>query len=153
MKIYLAGSCSQDKRHRMEDIAKELRSHGYEVYCPFELKIPNAWNYSQEDWAFQVFHEDITALDACDFVVMISDGHMSSAGTNWEQGYAYAKGKDVFVFQWENCNTSIMTYRGCRYFANLTDFAGAANWVGEFPYEIYMENKNFGSNPCKTILT
>ena len=62
MKIYLAGSCSKDKRSRMEAVAAALREKGYEVYCPFELKIPNAWDYSQEDWAKMVFDKDVAAI-------------------------------------------------------------------------------------------
>ena len=152
-KIYLAGSCSKDKRSRMESIAAELREKGYEVYCPFELKIPNAWDYSQENWAKMVFDKDVAAIDECDFVVMISDGRVSSAGTNWEQGYAYAKNKPVFVFQWEYCDTSLMTYCGCKRFLNLRDFAGATNYIADFPYEMYIRRKNRGYNPCHTILT
>ena len=152
MKIYLAGSCSKDKRSRMEAVAAALREKGYEVYCPFELKIPNAWDYSQEDWAKMVFDKDVAAIDECDFVVMISDGRSSSAGTNWEQGYAYAKGKPIFVFQWAHCDTSLMTYCGCTRFLNLRDFVGATNYIAEFPYETYIREKH-EPNPCRTVLT
>ena len=34
----------------MRKIAGKLRELGETVYCPFELKIENAWDYSQEDW-------------------------------------------------------------------------------------------------------
>ena len=51
MKIYLCGSCGSTERTRMVKVAELLRSLGYDVYCPFELKIPNAWDMSQEDWA------------------------------------------------------------------------------------------------------
>ena len=152
MKIYLAGSCSKEKRSRMEAVAAALREKGYEVYCPFELKIPNAWDYSQEDWAKMVFDKDVAAIDECDFIVMISDGRLSSAGTNWEQGYAYAKGKSIFVFQWADCETSLMTYCGCTRFLNLRDFAGATNYIAKFPYETYIREKH-ELNPCRTILT
>lgn len=45
--IYLAGSCSSEERTLMVNIAKFLRDNGKELYCPFELKIPDAWDYSQ----------------------------------------------------------------------------------------------------------
>lgn len=51
MKIYLCGSCGSTERTRMVKVAELLRSLGYDVYCPFELQIPNAWDISQEDWA------------------------------------------------------------------------------------------------------
>ena len=143
-KIYLAGSCGMEHRDRMKLVAKYLREHGYTVYCPFELKIENAWDYQQEEWAQKVFDCDIMAIDNCDFMVMISDGRMSSAGTNFEQGYAYAKCKPIFVFQYTNAPASLMTYCGClRYFDWLYGSTGDGNgddeacaeYIGQFPFE------------------
>ena len=113
MKIYLAGSCASDCRTEMTKIGKELRNAGFTVYCPFELKIDNAWDYTQEEWAQKVFDNDVTAIDSCDIFVMISPGRVSTAGTNWEQGYAYAKGKTIIVFQTTPAPASLMTYCGC----------------------------------------
>lgn len=113
MKIYLAGSCGTDRRTQMRKIATALRRLDYEVYCPFELKIENAWDMPQEEWAQKVFDADVAAIDACDLVVMISPGRVSTAGTNWEQGYAYAKGKRILVFQYTREPASLMTYCGC----------------------------------------
>lgn len=152
-KIYLAGSCSKEDRSYMEQVASALREKGYEVYCPFELQIPNAWSYSQERWAMMVFDEDIVALDACDFVVMITKGRMSSAGTNWEQGYAYAKGKPVFVFQRTDSETSLMTYCGCTRMENVRGPATVMEYIAEYPYEMYIRRKWRELNPCKTVLT
>ena len=141
MKIYLAGSCAPYRRARMEAVAKELRDHGHIVYCPFELKIENAWNYSQEEWAQKVFDCDIMAIDSCECMVMISEGRSSTAGTNFEQGYAYAKGKPVFVFQYSNANASLMTYCGCdKFFGWLRSSCGetdeeCAEYIGQFPFE------------------
>lgn len=121
MKIYLAGSCGIERRTAMQKIASTLRHEGYEVYCPFELKIENAWDYSQEDWAQMVFDADVAAIDACDCVVLLSPGRVSTAGTNWEQGYAYAKGKPVYVFQYTKEPASLMTYCGCANFYGVYD--------------------------------
>lgn len=156
-KIYLAGSCSKEERDRMEEIAKALRKKGYKVYCPFELKIPNAWDYSQETWARKVFDADVAAIDDCDIMVMISKGRMSSAGTNWEQGYAYAKNKPVFVFQYTNDTTSLMTYSGCTRFINIPEDIeeglDVPTCIAEYPYETWIRTRNRGLNPCSTILT
>lgn len=151
MKIYLAGSCSKNERHFMASIAEELRKKGYEVYCPFELKIPNAWDYSQEEWSRMVFDKDIAAIDECDFMILMSKGRVSTAGTNWEQGYAYAKGKDIFVFQYTKEETSLMTYCGCKYFVSLP-FTKNAKLIANFPYSELREEER-GLNPCKTVLT
>ena len=123
MKIYLAGSCGSDRRTHMTFIGKELRNEGFEVYCPFELQIPNAWDMSQEEWAAKVFDEDLKAIDAADVVVLMSPGRVSTAGTNWEQGYAYAKNKRVFVFQYTDEATSLMTFCGCTSFVAIGENA------------------------------
>ena len=152
MKIYLAGPCSATERPFMEEIATELRNFGYTVYCPFELKILNAWDYSQEDWSRMVFDKDVAAIDECDFMVMMSRGRESTAGTNWEQGYAYAKGKPIFVFQYTDATTSLMTYCGCNYFVGLP-LAECAHCVGTFPYEAHIKRNERGTNKCLTVLT
>ena len=95
MKIYLAGSCGSERRSYMVSVGEELRTLGFEVYCPFELKIDNAWDMSQEDWAQKVFDNDILAINSCDVMVMVTPGRQSTAGTNWEQGYAYALDKKI----------------------------------------------------------
>ncbi len=151
-KIYLAGSCSKEERGHMEEIAAALRKKGYEVYCPFELKIPNAWDYSQEEWSKMVFDKDIAAIDECDFMILMSKGRNSTAGTNWEQGYAYAKGKDIFVFQYTKEETSLMTYCGCKYFASLPFFTKSTELIANFPYNEFRKEER-GLNPCRTILT
>ena len=118
MKIYLAGSCSSEDRTHMKDIGGFLRNMDHEVYCPFELQIPNAWNMPQEEWARKVFDADKKAIEECDLVIMISVGRESTAGTNWEQGYAYGIGKKIYVFQITDKPTSLMTFCGCDRFVN-----------------------------------
>lgn len=121
MKIYLAGSCSSDDRTMMKQIANHLRAReDTEVYCPFELQIPNAWDMSQEEWAQKVFDEDVRAIKEADVVILITPGRESTAGTNWEQGFAYALGKRIYVFQVTDKPTSLMTYCGCDLFFNAT---------------------------------
>lgn len=118
--IYLAGSCSSEQRTIMQNVADILTELGNEVYCPFNLKIENAWDYSQEDWSQLVFEKDLEMLDKADVVVLVSPGRVSTAGTNWEQGYAYAKNKKVIVIQYTNESTSLMTYCGSTIFVNST---------------------------------
>lgn len=123
VKVYLAGSCSSEQRTMMQRIAAKLRSENYTVYCPFELKIPDAWSMSQEAWSKKVFDKDLEALNECDVFLMITSGRNSTAGTNWEQGYAYAKGKKIVVVQYTDDNTSLMTFCGSNVFfsTNLYD--------------------------------
>lgn len=125
-KIYLCGPCDSEHRTLMTRAAKTLRNMRHEVYCPFELKIKNAWDYSQEDWAQMVFTADLAAMNDCDYAIVISLGRISSAGTNWECGYLYAHNIPVYVFQITDSSTSLMTFCGAKYFiatseSDLTD--------------------------------
>lgn len=144
-KIYLAGSCSSEQRTMMRKIAERLRSSGYAVYCPFELKIPNAWDMSQEDWSQKVFDADVKALDDCDIFLMISPGRYGTAGTNWEQGYAYAKKKRIIVIQFTTQQTSLMTYIGSTVFINTS--------VEEIEDSLELALRRTSKEPCRTVLT
>lgn len=144
--IYLSGSCSSEQRTLMTSIARFLRLHNEEVYCPFELSIPDAWSYSQEDWSKKVFEADIEALDKCDTVLVISPGRMSSAGTNFEQGYAYAKNKKIVVVQFTRCPTSLMTYVGSTLFINTNQ----DNILVDIEKVLYDESEK---RNCETTLT
>ena len=147
--IYLGGSCAKDNRKMMEDIASKLRGLGEEVYCPFELKIDNAWDYSQEDWSKMVFDSDVEALDNCDILLMISPGRHSTAGTNWEQGYAYAKGKTVVAIQVTNEPTSLMTYNGSNVFVN----SSKEHLFADIVRALRRARKKKENDYCTTVLT
>lgn len=146
MKIYLAGPCDTENRTMMVNIAKALRAKGHEVHCPFELKIPNAWDMSQEEWAKAVFQSDLIAINNCDAMVSISVGRQSTAGTNWEQGFAYGLGIPCYVVQITDKPTSLMTYWGCDSFKNATPETAinAIFWMLEDPS---------CRLPCETVLT
>lgn len=146
-KIYLAGSCSSEKRTMMQRIATRLRDCGYEVYCPFELKIPNAWDMSQEEWAKKVFDADIAAIDGCDIFLLITPGRESTAGSNWEHGYAYAKGKYIVVIQYTDAATSLMTYCSSNQFTNVNTKYIAEDTILTLHGGYDFEDK------CKTVLT
>lgn len=104
-KIYLAGSfayaskkITRQRQEKINEVAKYLRSNNYEVYVPHELKIPNAWDYSNEDWSTMVFSNDVVALKECDFIVLLSYGkHKNNAGVAWECGFAFGLGKRVIM--------------------------------------------------------
>lgn len=149
MKIYLAGPCDSENRSLMVAAAKILRKYELEVYCPFELKIENAWDYPQEEWAQKVFEKDVEAINKCDCMLYISRGRMSSAGSNWEQGYAYALKKRIVVLQIEDAPTSLMTFCGCDLFFNIDN-------INELPLVIKIIEDNDYDNyikSCSTILT
>jgi nucleoside 2-deoxyribosyltransferase len=111
--IYLAAPFQTKERRKNAIKAKNiLISRGFQVYAPWEVVIENAWDYSEADWAYLVFKNDEKAIKECDFVVMLSYGRMSSAGTNWECGYAYGIGKRVIVVEMTNKQMSLMVMNG-----------------------------------------
>ena len=150
-KIYLGGSCSSEQRTLMTNIASALRKTKYEVFCPFELNIPNAWDMSQEQWSQKVFEKDLEEINKADIFLMITPGRISSAGTNWEQGYAYAKGKPVLVFQITEAPTSLMTYAGSSLFCNSTTRTVCGDILKILAgYDQYVALQK---GPCSTTLT
>ena len=97
-KIYLAGPFFKEKERKfVEQLAVILRSNGDEVYVPMENKIENGENLPNNEWARKVFEQDIKAIDECDRVIAVYSSLYSDTGTAWECGYAYAKGKEVFI--------------------------------------------------------
>lgn len=160
MKIYLAGPCDTENRYNMIQIAKVFREYGqYEVYCPWELKIENAWDMPQEKWARKVFEADIKAIQECEVFVMITSGRESTAGTNWENGYAYALNKRIVTIQITDKPTSLMTYASASEFFNssLADCLETVRkiincWERWGLYSIALNSIN-GNYMCKTVLT
>lgn len=148
--IYLAGPCDSEHRTIMAQIAKFLREEGAEVFCPWEYKVENAWDMPQEEWAKKVFDKDVAAITASEALIIISVGRTSSAGTNWEQGFAYAKNIPTHVIQITDEPTSLMTYCGSTSFINVPRYhgnlKGELRWILRNPHE---ENHN----KCETVLT
>lgn len=125
-KIYLATPLSGDKRVDMSKAAVILRDAGFEVYCPVEHKIPNAWDYPNTEWGLMVFQSDIDAINSADLVVMLSYGRMSTAGANWEAGYSFGIGKQVIIVEMTNEVMSLMVANG-RY-ATIKGLEGLKNY-------------------------
>ena len=112
MKVYLASSLSEDKRDDMYGALQILRKKGVDVYAPVEHTIPNAWDYPNSEWGLMVFTEDVAAIQACDCLVLLSYGRLSTAGANWEAGYAFALGKKVVVVEMNSEVMSLMVANG-----------------------------------------
>jgi nucleoside 2-deoxyribosyltransferase len=130
-KIYLASPFFNEAELEVyRRVISLLRAEGYQVYVPQEHTIENAWFLSNEDWAQQVFVEDLYALDGCDVVMVLNFGMYSDSGTAWEAGYAYGnKIPTVQVLCGEpNTTYSLMMINGCDKVVRLAD---VANWEEE----------------------
>lgn len=94
-------------------ICEHYRNLGHSVILPLEHKFENAYNMPNDEWGKAVFDYDIKAINAADFVICLSYGRNSTAGTNWEAGYAYGIGKPVLVVEMPGVNLmSLMLMNG-----------------------------------------
>lgn len=89
----------EENRANAIKVAEILRKRGHMVYLPLEHKIANAWDYPNYEWGKKVFDNDIEAIDNSDIVIVLSYGRESTAGTNWEAGYAWGTNKPVIVVE------------------------------------------------------
>ena len=114
--IYLAAPFFNEKeREAVERVAMAMRKL-YNVYVPMEHSIDNAWDMSNYRWGRCVFEEDIRAIDNSRIVAVLDWGHYADAGTAWECGYAYGKGKQVHRIRMDrDCIYSLMMEFGCHF--------------------------------------
>lgn len=102
MKIYLATTIGKPGGIYRRNAIKAknlLESLGHVVLAPWETKIPGAWDISNLEWGRRVFEADIESIEEADAVIVLSYGRESTAGANWECGYAYGRGKRVLVVE------------------------------------------------------
>lgn len=114
-KVYLAASFGTKKSQKRKNVekAKEILSKkGMSVFCPWEYTVPHAWDYPNNEWSQMVFMNDVHAIDNSDIVVVLSYGRESTAGTNWEAGYAFGTGKTIIIVEMTDDIMSLMVANG-----------------------------------------
>ena len=110
-KIYVAGPIEKNAGD-VSLVVSLLRDKGFNVYCPFEHHIDHAWDYPNSEWGLMVFESDVHAINDSDYVVILSYGRNSTAGSNWEAGYAFGIGKKVIVVEMTYNPMSLMVANG-----------------------------------------
>jgi nucleoside 2-deoxyribosyltransferase len=123
MKAYLAAPFfNQNERYIYARVIDYLRNAEHlDLYVPMEHTIEDAWNLPNSEWAWEVFKEDVRALDEATVVYVLNFGMYSDSGTAWEAGYAYAKGKrivNILVNQKDNVY-SLMMINGSTALVNM----------------------------------
>ena len=97
MRIYMAGAMftEADKQYNLR-LADQLRSHGFEVYCPNESEPIN--DKTRTDVTGKMIYDfDIRELEASNVVLLqVSE----DSGSNWEAGYMDALSKYVDPERW-----------------------------------------------------
>lgn len=123
MKIYLAGPVVADDgvKNLVSAVYDKLSGTFDTIYRPGLHKVPNEWGITMQMWGQCVFTMDVLAIDDCDWVVLCNFGRAgASAGTAWECGYAFAKGKKILVVNMPGSKDSSLMITGCA--ANVVDF-------------------------------
>ena len=84
MKLYLAGPMftAAEIAHNLR-LARKLRQHGFEVFCPNESEPTN--DKTRTDITPRLIYDvDIEAVESCNVLIcQVSE----DSGTNWESGY------------------------------------------------------------------
>ena len=114
MKIYIASPLfTAEEKRVINKVAKVLHRAGIDTYLPMEHGVPDAWSYTNEEWARKMFILDKEAIDECDGVLCIYYGMNSDSGTAWEVGYAYGKEKQVVIFHYYDIEQEIGSLMIC----------------------------------------
>lgn len=123
MNIYIAaafnGKNPEDTKMKRENcrILKEIltcKCSNVNIYAPWELRFPNAWDYPNTEWGLMVFAADLAHLESADIVISLNYGRLDpTAGTAWECGYAFAKEKKVIMVEMTDEPMSLMCSNGC----------------------------------------
>lgn len=131
--IYIAApvvGISEEQRNQIKAVSMAAaytiigeRDFASACYMPWMLKVPNAWHMPMNEWARCVFSFDVAALDEAHHVIVCDYGRGATAGTAWEAGYAFAKGKDVIVVRMPGVTeVSLMVQNGCLCVVDYQDF-------------------------------
>lgn len=137
LNVYIAaafnGKDDADTKRKRENCAKlktlieEKTMFHAHVYAPWELRFPNAWDYTNQEWGLMVFAADIANLEKADIVVSLNYGRLDpTAGTAWECGYAFAKEKKVIMVEMTDEPMSLMCSNGC--YARVKGLEGIRNY-------------------------
>lgn len=95
--IYIAASFAYEdkaktsqKKDLIEKTVKRIKKFlKGDYYLPHQLKIPNAWDISLEEWSRKVYEHDIKALENANIIIFLSFGKENNAGSAWEMGYVH----------------------------------------------------------------
>lgn len=146
LKIYIAGSVAPEFRMSVNELTNRLRERGYDVYAPLEHTVENAWDWPNDEWGLQIFRMDVEAINQCDIMVVLSWGRrMTTAGTSWEQGYAYGTGKKILFVEMNNEEQSLMCANG-RY----ASVKGIDNAVSYPFHDMFENDSQFRTNTPQT---
>ena len=121
--IYLAAPIvnitekQKEQINKIKDILNIFYEHNLiNLYDPKKHGVPNAWGMPMNEWCRCIFTLDVVAIDNSDWVIVCDYGRQGTAGTAWECGYAFGKGKKVLIIQmneWDDTPEYSVMMQGC----------------------------------------
>lgn len=108
------------------------------IYDPANLRIPNAWNISEEAWAQSVFTMDIHYLDKARAMVLLDFGRGVGGGAYWEAGYACGH-MPIIVVRMPNVQDSSLMVK-----CSATQFFTYDEFMNSKKIDFFVENINKG---------
>lgn len=151
--IYLAApivGISDDIKQEVTYIKNILLQSGFSVYDPRDHGVINAWGMSLNEWARCIFNLDVVAIDNCDWIVVLDYGRQGTAGTAWECGYAFGKGKKILIIEMFSENEYSVMMRGCSSnYCKLREFVNTG--IGKIPGKFFVERGRIKKNDTVTL--
>ena len=105
MKIFLSvpfssrvdesGQVNAEYRHAIEDLLTNLRQQSHEVFCALEH---TNWIMGGVALPEEELKKDLEEIDRSDKLIILLEERVSS-GVQLENGYAFAKGKELEIYQ------------------------------------------------------
>jgi nucleoside 2-deoxyribosyltransferase len=92
--VYLAGPLFTHAELEYNRKLRDTLLNGFSVFLPQEDAEDAAQERERQNQEC-IFLKCVEGIDASDIIVAVLDGADVDAGTAWEAGYAYAKGKPV----------------------------------------------------------
>lgn len=122
-----SGKVNHTYRASIEKLISALRQAGHEVFCALEHA---NWGMSELAVPEEEFKRDLAEIDACDKLVILLEERVS-AGVQLENGYAFAKGKNLEAYQigkaaWSNIAFSRLAGGSITPVESVLDFVNQA---------------------------
>lgn len=122
-----AGNVEPEYRSIIENLLATLRSHEHEVFCALEH---TGWIFGGTTPPEEEFRKDLEEINNSDKLIILLEERVS-AGVQLETGYAFAKDKEIEIYQigkaaWSNLAFSRLSGQGIIAVKDVPDFVAQA---------------------------
>ncbi|MGL4521218.1 MAG: nucleoside 2-deoxyribosyltransferase [Bacilli bacterium] len=97
-KVYIASPFFNEKEVGIvQEVERVLQSKGLQIWSPRLNQFEELMKSNKSEWSLRTYHNDIQAIDSCDYMVGVYFGNYSDSGTAFEFGYQVARGKPLIL--------------------------------------------------------